>query len=146
MEKKRIHMVSAAGLLETSHRLPNRDYDLLMRLTLQLTGDMSQCEQLFRRMCFNVYAHNRDDHSRNFSFLYKEDESRWVLSPAYDLTWSSSIGGEHATTVHGNGINPGREDILAVAKGIGLSRRKAVEIHDNIYECVEQMLTEHRHS
>ena len=146
MGKKRIHMVSAAGLLETSHRLPNLDYDLLMRLTLQLTGDMSQCEQLFRRMCFNVYAHNRDDHSRNFSFLYKEDESRWVLSPAYDLTWSSSIGGEHATTVHGNGINPGREDILAVAKGIGLSRRKAVEIHDNIYECVEQMLTEHRHS
>lgn len=139
-------MVSAAGLLETSHRLPNLDYDLLMRLTLQLTGDMSQCEQLFRRMCFNVYAYNRDDHSRNFSFLYKEDESRWVLSPAYDLTWSSSIGGEHATTVHGNGINPGREDILAVAKGIGLSRRKAVEIHDNIYECVEQMLTEHRHS
>lgn len=141
---RRVHMVSAAGLLETTHRLPNLDYDLLMRLTLQLTGDMSQCEQLFRRMCFNVYAHNRDDHSKNFSYLYLEKESRWVLSPAYDLTWSSSVGGEHATTVHGNGNDPGRGDILEVADAIGLSHRKAVMIHDDIRDCVQEMLAEYR--
>lgn len=141
---RRVHMVSAAGLLETTHRLPNLDYDLLMRLTLQLTGDMSQCEQLFRRMCFNVYAHNRDDHSKNFSYLYLEKESRWVLSPAYDLTWSSAVGGEHATTVHGNGNDPGRGDILEVAEAIGLSHRKAVMIHDDIRDCVQEMLAEYR--
>ena len=141
---RRVHMVSAAGLLETTHRLPNLDYDLLMRLTLQLTGDMSQCEQLFRRMCFNVYAHNRDDHSKNFSYLYLEKESRWVLSPAYDLTWSSAVGGEHATTVHGNGNDPGRGDILEVADAIGLSHRKAVMIHDDIRDCVQEMLAEYR--
>ena len=38
------------------------------------------------------------------------------LSPAYDLTYSNSIGGEHATTVNGNGVNPELDDILAVAK------------------------------
>lgn len=42
--------------------------------------------------------------------------ARWVLSPAYDLTYSNSIGGEHATTVNGNGADPGMDDILAVAK------------------------------
>ena len=37
-----------------------------------------------RRMCFNVFAHNRDDHSKNFTYLYNETEDRWHLSPAYD--------------------------------------------------------------
>lgn len=50
-------------------------------------------------MCFNVFVHNRDDHSKNFSYLYDEVEQRWVLSLAYDLTYSYSIGGEHATSI-----------------------------------------------
>ena len=45
------------GLLETSHRIPNLDYDILMQLTLQLTKSMEECEKLYRLMCFNVYAH-----------------------------------------------------------------------------------------
>ena len=90
-------MVSTSGLLETSHRIPNLDYDILMQLTLQLTKSMEECEKLYRLMCFNVYAHNRDDHSKNFTYLYDEDECSWKLSPAYDLTYSNSIGGEHAT-------------------------------------------------
>lgn len=37
-------------------------------------------------------------------------------------TWIEiTDGGEHATTVNGNGVNRGMEDILAVAKGIGLN-------------------------
>ena len=31
---KKVHMVSVSGLLETSHRLPNLDYNILMKLTL----------------------------------------------------------------------------------------------------------------
>ncbi|MBE5916393.1 MAG: type II toxin-antitoxin system HipA family toxin [Pseudobutyrivibrio ruminis] len=136
----RVHMVSAAGLLETSHRTPNLDYNILMRLTLQLTGSMEECEQLFRRMCFNVYAHNRDDHAKNFSYLYIENENRWILSPAYDMTYSNSIGGEHATTVNGNGSNPGENDLLAVAENIGLSLPKAKRIMVEVEECVRGYL------
>ena len=138
--ESRIHMVSAAGLLETSHRIPNMDYDLLMRLTLQLTNDMSECEKLFRRMCFNVFAHNRDDHSRNFTWLYLDAEDRWVLSPAYDLTYSHSIGGEHATTIHGNGRDPGTSDVLSVAKEIGIENRKAKAIVNDVRDCVQERL------
>ncbi|MDO4546298.1 MAG: type II toxin-antitoxin system HipA family toxin, partial [Bacillota bacterium] len=105
-KQRRIHMVSASGMLETSHRFPNLDYNDLMKLTMMLTGDMQEMERLFALMCFNVFAHNRDDHSKNFSFLYYEKERRWVLAPAYDLTYSSSIGGEHATTVDGEGKSP----------------------------------------
>ncbi len=110
---KRIHMASAGGLLETSHRIPNLDYTILMRLTMKLTGDYTEVERLYRLMCFNVFAHNRDDHSKNFSYLY--EDGRWRLSPAYDLTYSNSIDGEHATTVNGNGRDPGLSDLLAVA-------------------------------
>ena len=136
----RIHMVSAAGLLETSHRIPNLDYDILMKLTLQLTKSMEECEKLYKRMCFNVFAHNRDDHSKNFTFLYKEPEKNWVLSPAYDLTYSNSLGGEHATTVNGNGRNPGLDDILAVADNIGINRTKARKTALQIKECVFELL------
>lgn len=125
---KKVHMVSVSGLLETSHRLPNLDYNILMKLTLELTKNYQDIEQLYRLMCFNVFAHNRDDHSKNFSFLYDESQKEWHLSPAYDLTYSSSFNGEHATTINGEGKNPSLEDILAVAKNIGIKGKQAKDI------------------
>ena len=131
---KKVHMVSASGLLETSHRLPNLDYNLLMKLTLELTRNYEDIEQLFRLMCFNVFAHNRDDHSKNFSFLYDNNKKEWHLSPAYDLTYSSSFNGEHATTINGEGKNPNLDDILAIAKNIGLNEKSAKNIALDIQE------------
>ena len=135
---KRIHMATVSALLETSHRIPNLDYDILMKLTLELTKDYTEVEKMYRRMCFNVFAHNRDDHSKNFTFLYKEEEARWVLSPAYDLTFSYSLGGEHATTVHGEGKSPGMTHLLKVADGIGLSKRFAEKTAKDIEEKVKE--------
>lgn len=125
---QKVHMVSVSGLLETSHRLPNLDYNLLMKLTLELTRNYEDVEQLFRLMCFNVFVHNRDDHSKNFSFLYDNNKKEWHLSPAYDLTYSSSFNGEHATTINGEGKNPALDDILTVAKNIGLNEKSAKDI------------------
>ena len=142
-EEGKVHMVSAAGLLETSHRIPNLEYDILMKLTLQLTRSMEECEKLYRLMCFNVFAHNRDDHSKNFTYLYEEKAQRWILSPSYDLTYSNSLGGEHATTVNGNGVNPGMEDILAVAEKTGLNVAKSQKTANEIKECVYEMLGEY---
>ena len=94
-------------------------------------------------MCFNVFAHNRDDHSKNFSYIYLEDEKRWVLSPAYDLTYSSSLNGEHATTINGNGVNPGIDDLLEVAKKAGLHIKAARTAAEDIRECVKENLKEY---
>lgn len=125
---QKIHMVSASGLLETSHRLPNLDYNILMKLTLELTKNYKDVEKMFRLMCFNVFSHNRDDHSKNFSYLFDFDKKEWHLSPAYDLTYSSSINGEHATTIDGEGKNPGEENILSVAKKINIKEKTAKDI------------------
>lgn len=140
---RRIHMTSAAALLETSHRIPNLDYHTLMQLTMTLTRNYEDLKRLYRLMCFNVFAHNRDDHSKNFSFLYDEDADRWVLSPAYDLTYSNSIGGEHATTVDGNGRDPGLKELLAVAKKAGFQSSWARQVAEAIQECVGEMLGEY---
>lgn len=139
--EQRVHMLTVSAILETSHRIPNLDYHTLMKLTSILTRDYSQLIQLFRRMCFNVFAHNRDDHSRNFTYLYDEEQSRWYLSPAYDLTYSNSIGGEHATCVNGNGYNPGKADLLAVAAQAGIEPKEARHILREVEEKVETSLS-----
>ncbi len=132
----RRHMLTVSAILETSHRIPNLDYHTLMKLTGILTKNYNQALQLFRRMCFNVFAHNRDDHSKNFSYLYEDATDSWRLSPAYDLTYSSSIGGEHATCINGNGRDPGRKDLLAVAAQAGIERKEAGQILEEIREKV----------
>jgi serine/threonine-protein kinase HipA len=40
--------------------------------------------ELFRRMVFNIFCANSDDHLRNHGFLYAGD-GLWRLSPAYDI-------------------------------------------------------------
>jgi len=119
----RVHMVSAGGLLETSYRFPMLDYSHLMKLTAYLTKDVNEVKNMFSLMCFNEVFHNRDDHAKNFSFLYDEKDSRWVMSPAYDLTYSSSVNGEHATTINGKGANPTGKDMVDVGVSAGLDEK-----------------------
>lgn len=140
----KVHMVSASGLLETSHRVPSLDYSQLMRLTSVLTRDIQEMQRLYRLMCFNVFAHNRDDHSKNFSYLYETGEApsggRWRLSPAYDLTYSNSSFGQHANSVNGNGVNPGHKDVVAVGVAAGLDKDWCQEISEKIQRIVRNML------
>lgn len=136
----RFHMISASALLETSHRIPNLDYNSLFQVTNALCKNSEESEKLFKLMCFNVFAHNKDDHSKNFSWLYDEEKFEWKLSPAYDLTFSSSIGGEHATTIDGEGKNPTLKNLLSVAKQNGLSETFAKNTVLNIEEIVQNRL------
>lgn len=133
----RVHTVTVSGLLEVSHRIPALDYNSLMALTLHLTRSFDEVEKMFRLMCFNVFAHNRDDHSKNFSFLY---DDAWHLAPAYDLTYSNSLGGEHATCVNGEGAAPGLPHLLAVADKIGLPHEESRDTAERIRETVQQEL------
>lgn len=138
----KVHMASAGALLETSHRIPNLDYDMLMKLTLKLTDDFSEVERLYRLMCFNVFVGNRDDHAKNFSYLYDEPRGAWTLSPAYDLTRNDGMNGEHATTVNGKGRNIELEDLLAVGARAGLTPSCARVIADEARDAVVDMEAE----
>lgn len=121
---EKVHMASVAALLETSHRTPNLDYGLLMRLTLRLTESMREVERMFQLMVFNVLCGNRDDHSKNFTFIRTETEG-WRLSPAYDLTRNPGTNGRRATTVNGRDRHIADADMLEVAHGAGISKKRA---------------------
>jgi serine/threonine-protein kinase HipA len=135
---EKVFMISASGLLNASHRIPALDYNSLMTATFDITRDRREVEKMYRLMCFNVFAHNRDDHAKNFSFLY--DNGRWQVSPAYDLVYSDGMGGEHATMIDGEGRNPTTENILSVAKKADLPDRLAKEIMDEVQDVVKSSL------
>ena len=75
---RRIHMHSLSGLIHADHRSPALDYDMLLRVVLVLTKNIAEVEKAYTLACFNVLAHNRDDHSKNFSFLL-HGKSSWVF-------------------------------------------------------------------
>lgn len=132
---RRVHMLSASGIVEVSHRVPSLDYKSLFQISFFLTHSMKDADQLFRLMCFNVFAHNYDDHANNFSWLC--EEGAWSLAPAYDLTYSAGFHRGHMTSVLGEG-DPEMADVLALAKEVGLpaasSKRVAREIQEACHE------------
>ena len=123
---RRIHMHSLSGLLHTDHRTPSLDYDGLLKATQVLTKDIRQVERAFRLACFNVLAHNRDDHAKNVSFLLDDATRTWSLAPAYDLTFSFGPGGEQSMMVMGEGKSPGAGQLRALYKKHGLRNGEAI--------------------
>lgn len=139
----RVHMLTAAALLELDFEQPSMDYHGLMKLTQILTRNRKEdMENMYRRMCFNVFAHNRDDHTKNFTFLYDEEENTWRLSPAYDLTYSTTYYGEHTTTVDGNGRDPGFKELISVGTAAGIPRNSCEQMAEEIQDKVGQQLGE----
>lgn len=134
---RRVHILTASGLLDIDHTLPSLGYGGLLKATRSLTRRQSEVEQVFTRMVLNVFARNRDDHTKNHSFLMEADGG-WFVSPAYDVTFSSGPGGEHALDVAGEGRDPGAEHIHAVADEVGVSRKVAVAVIDRVRMVVDR--------
>ncbi|HEX8390815.1 MAG TPA: type II toxin-antitoxin system HipA family toxin [Longimicrobium sp.] len=133
----RLHMHSLGGLWHASHRVSSMDYEGLLRTTLALTSDQRQMEEAFRRMAFNVVAHNRDDHVKNFSFLMGPDGT-WRLAPAYDLVFSEGPGRQHTMDVAGEAERPGDRHMLRVAETCGVDLRHAREVIGEVRESVDR--------
>lgn len=112
---RRLHLISAAGMFHDDYEHSQLDYGTLIHETIQLINDYRAAEDQFRRAVFNVFAHNRDDHSKNFGFLMNE-QGTWSVAPAFDLTFSSSSQGMHSTTVARNGMNPGTKELMSLAE------------------------------
>ena len=131
----RLHVVTASGLLNEPITPPKMDYHSLLQLTGYLTQSPTEVEQQFRRMVFNVYARNHDDHARNFSFICRDGQ--WKLAPAYDLTNDDTLG-EHASTVNFNGL-PTDEDMITVGTNIRITRARCLEIIEEVREGTKEL-------
>lgn len=132
---KRAHVISLSAILETSHRIPNLDYIHLFQVIDKISIDKGDSLEAFRRMCFNVFYGNKDDHGKNVSFIYDTDLKGYRLSPAYDIT-RTPYKREHEMTVFGKGM-PTENDIFAVAKYLKLPLKACKDI----VEKTKQVLT-----
>ena len=138
--QKRVHMLSLSGLLEVPHDLPLLDYVSFLQATGFISQSQKEVEKAFRLACFNVLSKNYDDHSKNFAFLYSEEEKRYVLSPAYDLTRTINRK-EHGMSCNGEGL-PSEKDLLEVAKKVGIPIAKAEKTLFSTKNTVEKRLGE----
>ena len=131
--EKKLHMQTLAALY------PEADsYERLLWVCRKMRLSERDSEEVFRRMVFNILANNTDDHNKNFSFLMDE-QGRWSLSPAYDLTYIFNTGGflpetRHCLMIRGKYEDITIEDVKALAAENGI--RKAESIIDEVGKAV----------
>lgn len=90
----RLAFISAMSLTQRRDGDEGASYlELVDLLQSRGSNTRADCEQLFRRILFNILIHNSDDHLRNHGFFV--DESGVRLSPAYDM--NPSIDRQHLT-------------------------------------------------
>ena len=131
---QRLHMVSLSGAVETRPSIPS-SYDLFLRATQAITRHAGDVASAFRRMVFNVLAYNRDDHTRQHSFLMSAT-GEWRLAPAYDLTFSPGPGGEHYLDIEGEGRRPTGDHVRTLGRRHGLSDRLIDEVVQTVQAAV----------
>jgi serine/threonine-protein kinase HipA len=129
----RTHMHSASGIMHNNFRLSNLDYGHIMDCAFTLERHVGAYEKVLQLAAFNVFAHNRDDHSKNIAFLM-DHTGAWRLSPAYDLTFSSSSHGMHSTTVAGESKAPGTKHLLELATDFGV--KNAHDLIENVRQVI----------
>lgn len=110
---------------------PDTDsYEGLIAVCRKLRLPESNCQEVFRRLVFNILSNNTDDHTKNFSFIMDEN-GNWHLSPAYDLTYVIDTGGFLPNTGHCMYVRAklhriSYNDAIAFAKDNGIRRADAI--------------------
>ena len=130
----KLHVVSIAGLIGADYRVPSIDYTHIFQVCAALTHSIAELWRLYRLMVFNYLIENKDDHAKNFSFIYRNDN--WHLSPAYDLLPSNGMNGFHTTSIN-DSITPTTDDLIAVAVKAGLNKKEALLIFEEIKNKVD---------
>src|SRR5680860_1405526 len=125
IHNNRLHLHSACGLLNDNFRYSNLDYGNVMDCAFRLENHVAAYSKVLRLATFNVYSHNRDDHSKNISFLMN-GIGEWKLAPANDLTFSNSSHGMHSTMFAGESKSPRQQHLLELANTFEVKNTNAI--------------------
>lgn len=126
---EKIHMQTLCAIAHMDFNLPRTySYEEAFDIMKKLKLPYKDFVELFRRMVFNDYAKNFDDHTKNISFLM-DKKGVWSLSPAYDVTFAykrdSIWVNAHQMLINGKSENITKEDLLAVARNVGIKNQDA---------------------
>lgn len=122
---KKIHVQTLAAMNPEA-----RSYEELIATCRELSISESEIEQIFRRMVFNVMVNNTDDHNKNFAFLLEEN-GKWRVSPAYDMTFIFNTNGtgpniERRLSIGGKTSEFTKADLLDFAKQNDIKNASAI--------------------
>lgn len=139
---EKLHMQSLCALAHMDFNSPRiYSYEEAFSVMKQLKLPYSDFVQLFKRMVFNEYAKNYDDHTKNISFLM-DKKGVWSLSPAYDITFSyrkdSIWVSAHQMLINGKSDNITKEDMLKVAEKAGIKKSDAVKSIERVINSVSR--------
>lgn len=133
--ERKLHVVSIAGLTGVDYRMPSIDYSHIFQVCAVLTYSMAELWKVYRLMVFNYLIENKDDHAKNFAFIYNDGE--WHFSPAYDILPSDGMNGYRTTSIN-DSIEPSKADLVAVAVKAGLNKKDAEEIFESIHAIIRK--------
>ncbi len=139
---EKLHMQSLCALAHMDFNSPRvYSYEEAFAVMKQLKLPYNDFTQLFRRMVFNEYAKNYDDHTKNISFLM-DKKGTWSLAPAYDMTFSfrkdSIWVSAHQMLINGKSDNITEDDMLKVAGKVGIKKSDAVKLMDQVKTSVSK--------
>lgn len=128
VDGRRLHLHSLSGLW---HRpKAGLDYSDLFRAAVRLGLPQATVHEIARRMLFNLYASNHDDHGRNHAFLYDHTTRQWRLSPAFDLTFTPGML-SRGLTIAGE-VEPRAETLRSFLGSVAMSAAEIRTLSDQV--------------
>lgn len=134
VKEKLYHQITLCGLTLSDFRQKNScSYESFLRVIKGISElGMKDVLEGFRRCIFNVVMRNEDDHTKNFSFIMNQD-GKWKLAPAYDLTYVPVESG-HQMSINNKNQGITREDLTLLGKFIGLKNKKIDKVINEVLE------------
>jgi serine/threonine-protein kinase HipA len=136
----KLHMQSLGAIAHLDfNQTGANSYEQAFQTSRKLGLPHAAAEEQFRRMAFNIIAHNQDDHVKNIAYLMDRG-GNWSLSPAFDVVYAYNPEGRQ-TARHQMSVNDKRddftlEDLRQVAKVASLKRGRAEDILAEVVNAV----------
>lgn len=109
-----------------------------------VAGKISEdLEQLFRRVLFNVFVGNRDDHVRNHGLI--RVEGGWRLAPAYDVN-PNPFRTDHVLTFDGRTSSPDLDVVMETSDFYRVNAARSHELFHEVRDVVKDWESEARQS
>lgn len=139
---EKLHMQSLCAIAHMDFNSPRiYSYEDAFAVMRQLKLPYNDFLQLYKRMLFNEYAKNFDDHTKNISFLMNK-QGIWSLAPAYDMTFSyrkdSIWVSAHQMLINGKADDISQKDLLEVAKFADIDIQDAKECMEQVSNAVQK--------
>ena len=142
---EKLHMQSLCALAHMDFNMPRAySYNEAFRVMRDLRLPHHDFVQLYKRMIFNEYAKNYDDHTKNIAFLM-DKKGIWSLAPAFDMTFSYRKDSiwvcEHQMLINGKSTDIKKDDLLAAAIDAGIKKGEAAAYEEQVLNAISKWLS-----